>query len=187
MIYFTSDLHFYHSNVLRFANRPFQEVEEMNRALIQNWNTWVGPEDEVYILGDVTMRGPEKAMEAVRQLNGRKYLVRGNHDGFVDRSSFDVSLFEWVRDYYELSWQGQKWILFHYPISEWNGCLRGTVHLHGHQHNHMDYNLQNRARGIRRFDVGVDANNMRPVSVEYLWQFFELEPLFSEKKLLRPV
>ena len=174
MIYFTSDLHFYHGNVISFAGRPFQDAEEMNRALIQNWNAAVQPEDEIYILGDVTMRGPEKAMEVLRQLKGRKYLIRGNHDRFADRSSFDASLFEWVRDYCELSWQKQDFVLFHYPILEWNGQLYGSVHLHGHQHNRRDYNLWNQAHGIRKYDVGVDANGMRPVSLSYIWDFFAL-------------
>ena len=175
MIYFTSDLHFYHDKIIKHANRPYRDSDQMNRALVQNWNRVVGPADEVYILGDVTMKGPELATEMLRQLKGRKYLIRGNHDRFVDQKDFDSSIFEWVRDYYELSWQNQTYILFHYPIEEWNGFFRDTIQLHGHQHNHEDYNFRNLEKGIRRFDVGVDANYMKPVSIEDIDAFFALQ------------
>ncbi len=174
MIYFTADLHFYHDKIIKHTNRPFIDADEMNRALVRNWNRLVSPRDEVYILGDVTMKGPALAMEILRQLCGRKYLIRGNHDHFVNREEFDASVFEWVRDYYELSWQNQKFVLFHYPIGEWNGFFRGSIHLHGHQHNHEDYNFRNLEAGLRRFDVGVDANQMKPVSAEDLNAFFAL-------------
>ena len=174
MIYFTADLHFYHDKIISHAHRPFRDSEEMNRALVRNWNRLVAPCDEVYILGDVTMKGPTLAMEILRQLGGRKYLIRGNHDQFVERKEFDASVFEWVRDYYELTYQNQRFILFHYPIEEWNGFFRGAIQLHEHQHNHEDYNFRNLEAGIRRFDVGVDANQMKPVSVEDLIAFFAL-------------
>lgn len=172
MIYFTSDLHFYHDNVIKFANRPFSDSQEMNKILIKNWNRMIIPQDEVYILGDLTMKGTTLAMKILSQLNGRKYLVRGNYDKFVDRNDFDLSYFEWVKDYYELAYQNQKFILFHYPIVEWNGYFKNFIQIHGHQHNHADYNLDNRDKEIRRYDVGVDANDMKPISIEEIINFF---------------
>lgn len=174
MIYFTADLHFYHDKIIQHTNRPFYSAEDMNRRLIHNWNQTVRHQDEVYILGDVTMKGPELAKEALSQLRGRKYLIRGNHDKFADAKEFDQSTFVWVKDYYELSWQNQRFVLFHYPIEEWSGYFRGAIHLHGHQHNHADYNYSNLEKGLRRFDVGVDANYMKPVSVEDIITFFSL-------------
>ena len=100
MIYFTADLHFGHSNVISYENRPFQTVEEMDGALIQNWNRRVSPEDEIFILGDLTLKGPEKANAVLEQLQGRKYLVRGNHDGYVERAAFCQAHFQWVKDYF---------------------------------------------------------------------------------------
>ena len=88
MIYFTADTHFFHSNIIRMGNRPFQSMEEMNQALIQNWNAKVSDNDDIYILGDLTLKGPSLTNELLRQLRGRKYLIRGNHDRFVDRQSF---------------------------------------------------------------------------------------------------
>lgn len=86
--------------------------------------------------------------------------------------SFDKSAFTWITDYHELNYQNERFILFHYPIEEWNHFFRGSIHLHGHQHNHADYNHQNLERGLRRFYVGVDANDMSPVSIDDIMSFF---------------
>ena len=175
MIYFTSDLHFYHDNIIYHCQRPYWSSEDMNDSLIENWNEAVGPDDEVYILGDVTMEGPEKAWQMLSQLRGIKYLIRGNHDHFVDNADWQPYswAFQWVKDYHELVWNNQKFVLFHYPIEEWADYYKGAVHLHGHQHNTSAYNLQQKQAGLRRFDVGVDANGYAPVSVEGINSFFE--------------
>ena len=140
----------------------------MNDVIIDNWNSVVLPDDEVYILGDVTMEGPEKSFAMLSQLKGRKYLIRGNHDRFVDNADWKQYswVFQWVKDYHELIWNNQKFVLFHYPITEWADYYKGAIHLHGHQHNKKDYNLQQLQAGLRRFDVGVDANDFVPVSAE---------------------
>lgn len=177
MIYFTADLHFYHDKVINFANRPFDNADEMNRTLIENWNKKVTAKDEVYILGDVTMKGPEYATEVLSQLRGKKYLVKGNHDTFAEKKTFDGTIFEWVKDYHELSYQNTRFVLFHYPIEEWSGYFKGAVHLHGHQHNHQDYNIKNREKGLLRFDVGVDANHMVPVGIEDIISFFSMSEM----------
>ena len=175
MIYFTSDQHFYHENMIRRMGRPFADAQEMNETLVANWNRRVGPRDEVYILGDVTMKGPTEAETMLRLLNGKKYLIRGNHDRFVDKAGFDFSLFERVRDYHVLRYDGRRFVLFHYPIEEWDQFFRGAYHLHGHQHNGPQYNRENRVKGLRRYDVGVDANSFLPVSVDEIIAFFERE------------
>lgn len=172
MIHFTADTHFGHANVLGYEARPFRTVEEMDEALIRNWNAKVLPTDDIYILGDFTLKGPSLANELLERLHGRKFLIRGNHDGFADRKSFRSDLLVWVKDYFELSWQGQSFVLCHYPFLSWNGMHRGCFHLHGHQHNERCYNLRDRDDGIRRLDVGVDAQGMSPVSVEDILAFW---------------
>ena len=173
MIYFTSDLHFYHKKVIKYAKRPFDSVEEMNEKLIKNWNNRIKSEDEVYILGDFTMKGAEYAAEILRKLKGKKYLVKGNHDSFAMQETFDRSLFEWMKDYFELQYNNQTFIMFHYPIEEWNHFFRGAIHLHGHQHNGSEYNTLNKEKGLKKYDVGVDANYMKPVSIEEIIEFFD--------------
>ena len=172
MIYFTADLHFYHDKVIKFADRPFQNIEQMNKTLIKNWNSKIKSNDEIYILGDFTMKGHALAQEILYQLKGRKHLIKGNHDGFINSPHFENYLFESISDYKEINYMNTQFILFHYPILEWDSFFRGSIHLHGHQHNHADYNLQNLQNGIRRYDVGVDANNMSPVSADEIIAFF---------------
>ena len=174
MIYFTSDLHFYHKKIIHHCNRPFKDAQEMNETLIQNWNSLVKPNDEVYVLGDVTMKGPEQAFAALSRLSGIKYLIKGNHDYFVDKEGWEQYswVFRWVKNYYELTWENQEFVLFHYPIAEWNDYYKGSIHLHGHQHNLAVYNHQQLQAGVKRYDVGVDANGFSPVSIETIIKFF---------------
>lgn len=172
MIYFTSDLHFHHDKIITSCGRPFGSGQEMNEALIRRWNDRVTAQDEVFILGDVTLKGKAMALEALWQLRGRKYLILGNHDGFAARLTEADSPFQWVRHYGVTEWGGARFVLFHYPILEWDGMHRGSFHLHGHQHNPPAYNLEQRARGVLRYDVGVDANGMAPVSAEEILTFF---------------
>lgn len=172
MVFFTADLHFYHDKIIRHTQRPFHNVEEMNKVLMRKWNDKVSSHDEVYILGDFTMKGADIASSCLYGLKGRKYLIRGNHDNFVDSSNFEPSLFVSIRDYMEIAYINQRFVLFHYPMMEWNGYGKGAIALHGHQHNHKEYNMENRRNGILRYDVGVDANNMEPVSAEEIIKFF---------------
>src|ERR1700677_1793896 len=82
-VWFTSDPHFWHKNIIRLCNRPFSSVEEMHKQLIAHWNNVVSDEDTVYVLGDVFFCGAQKAHEILNQLKGKKILVRGNHDKFT--------------------------------------------------------------------------------------------------------
>ncbi|MBO5435265.1 metallophosphoesterase [bacterium] len=80
MIYLTADLHFGHRNIMQYENRPFADVEEMDKILIHNWNKTVTNADTVYVLGDVSFYAKEKTTEIISKLNGKKILVLGNHD-----------------------------------------------------------------------------------------------------------
>lgn len=172
MIYFTSDLHFHHKNIIQHSKRPFSSVETMNESLIKNWNARVSPSDAVYILGDVTLKGTKLAMESLSPLQGKKYLVKGNHDSFVEKDYFNHSIFEEIAPYMELRTDNQLYVLCHYPMEEWNGYFEDSIHLHGHIHSTPQYNENQRARGNRRYDVGVDANRYAPVSLEEIDLFF---------------
>ena len=78
--YFISDLHLGHENIIRLCERPFSDVDEMNKKLIKNWNNKVTAKDDVYIIGDIAYRSKEDVSSIVNQLNGRKHLIIGNHD-----------------------------------------------------------------------------------------------------------
>ncbi len=139
MIYFTADLHFGHSNIIRHCSRPFAAAEEMDVALTANWNAAVSRHDEVYILGDFTMKPAAEAHKYLSALNGRKYMIRGNHDKFLNNYKASDTAFEWVKDYFVLKHEGRRFVLFHYPICEWDCFYRGAIHLSG----------SNRSRGGR--------------------------------------
>ena len=174
MIYIISDTHFGHGNIIKSCGRPFENTEEMDRILIENWNNTVKPNDEVYHLGDVSFGRPEIAQEILYQLNGRIYLIKGNHEKTVLRTEKCRKRFEWVKDYYELKHQDKLFVMFHYPILSWNKGHYGSYHLYGHTHNNIK--LKGRA-----MDVGVDnpVMNFSPMSIDntviYLDQKFESE------------
>lgn len=167
MIYFTSDLHLGHEAVIRMQNRPFVNADEMNRVLIDNYNSVVHKDDTVYLLGDICFRiGVEKANELIASLKGKKYLIRGNHD-----KKYDESLFEDIRDFMTISVNGLHISLMHYPMLSWPRSHYGSIMLHGHIHSDVSYNISNREAGIKRYDVGVDANDYMPVSIKQIEDF----------------
>ena len=169
MIYFTADQHLGHRGIISMQNRPFDSVEEMNRIILTNYNAVVHKDDTVYILGDIchhmTM---DAAYEMIQKMNGRKYLISGNHD-----KKYDPGLFEDVRDFMTVSLNGHYFALMHYPMLSWPKKNSGSIQLHGHIHARMDYNEQNREEGVFRYDVGVDANNFYPISVKQIIDFFQ--------------
>ena len=174
MIYFTSDTHFNHANIIKFCARPFASVEEMNTVLIQNWNSRVTNDDEIYILGDFSYKGSSADVNRLlSRLNGKKYLIRGNHDTFIDNEDFDKTAFEWIKDYYLLNYQKTKIVLFHYPIFEWDGYFNSSIHLYGHVHNcgkHIEQVKRLTAMDKRAINVGVDVNDYFPVSIQTVLQ-----------------
>ena len=166
MKFYTSDLHLGHDNIIKLCKRPFKNTKEMNYKLIQNWNKKVKPEDEVYILGDVFFKIVDKQEmhNILSNLNGKKYLIRGNHDRWANDKEFQ-KYFEWMRPYYEITDEEREVILFHYPIAEWNGFYRNSYHLYGHVHN-QEKNLF--INSTRCFNVGVDVNDFEPKTLDEL-------------------
>ncbi len=166
MIYFTSDLHFGHYNIITHCNRPFQSTDHMDSILIQNWNQRVKSNDEVYILGDFTMENADRAHRYFSALSGTKYLIRGNHDKFAEEFTPYAEDVVWIKDYHVLKYQKKKFILFHYPILEWEKYGKDSIHLYGHIHNNK--NSMERAKVLNKnaYNVGVDVNGYQPVSIE---------------------
>jgi calcineurin-like phosphoesterase family protein len=179
-IFFTSDHHFGHNNIIKFSNRPFENVEEMNEVLIEKWNSKINPEDEVYHLGDFGMtKDTEQIANILDKLNGTKYLIVGNHEGpaLVNRKKF-----KWVKDYFELKVKDsdcsngvQRIVLFHYAMRVWRGDSRGIWHLYGHSHG----NLPDKEDKLA-FDIGVDCHDFYPLAYE------EVKAIMKQKKWVPP-
>lgn len=163
MNFFTADLHFGHANIIKYCQRPFTSVEEMDRTLIANWNAKVGADDDVWILGDFTMRSAEHAKGYLRQLAGRKHLILGNHDNFATNANGAALLTE-VVPYKELKLEhGQQAVLCHYPMLFWNNSRHGALMLYGHIHNGAYSNAVTDLI-YNALNVGVDCCDYAPLS-----------------------
>ena len=166
-VWFIADTHFGHANIIRFCNRPFESVEEMNETLVSNWNDRVAPSDIVFVLGDLFFRcdDPEPILD---RLAGRKRLILGNHDSSWTGKVPSRRHFESVDSFYEGSIGACGATLCHYPMPEWPHGAR-TYMIHGHIHNntHEDYWPLLAVRD-RVLNAGVDINGFRPVSLDEL-------------------
>jgi len=158
MIHFTSDTHFGHANIIRYCNRPFSSVREMNECIIDKWNTKVSKDDSVYHIGDFGFGDPQSLKSILRQLNGKIYLIRGNHDKF--QIVRDLG-FQQVWPIREIKFNDQTIILCHYAMRVWNKSHRGAWQLYGHSHGTLPEDQNSLS-----FDVGVDANNFEPLSFD---------------------
>ncbi len=162
MIWFTSDTHFRHAGILRHCSRsrPYSSVEEMDAALIANWNAAVQPDDRIYHLGDVSLSKDRLALGQIfGRLNGVKYLVPGNHDVWLKHPALD-EYWAVLPPLYETSIEGQDLVLCHFPLLSWKQAHRGAWMLHGHCHGNLD--ALNAT--TTRLDVGVDSHGCRPIS-----------------------
>lgn len=174
--YFTADIHFGHRLMVEGGEstgnkplRPYANLDEMNHALIKNWNAKIPTNGIVYFLGDFSFASNTETLDIIRQLNGNLHLIIGNHDeGRMTKKTFS-EFFVWqkhyakikVRDLEAPNGKSRNIVLCHYPFMTWDGSERGVWHLHGHSHG----NLISGDQGYR-LDVGVDCHNYTPLSYE---------------------
>lgn len=153
-----SDTHFLHKNIIKYANRPFTSINEMDIQLINNWNSIVSNEDIIYHLGDFGIDNKTRLEEIFNSLNGKKILIEGNHDR---RSK--VCKFNWkeIHKLHTISYKNQLFILCHYPLMSWDRQHYGSIHLYGHIHNHDPLiKLKN------AYNVSVEQINYKPISLD---------------------
>jgi calcineurin-like phosphoesterase family protein len=159
-VFVTADLHLGHDNIRRHCSRPFGSVEEMDEVLIANWNGVVSRRDLVYVVGDFAWKNTSKYLS---RLQGRKILIRGNHD----RSSEDhVRDFAEVHDLLVRRLDGRRVVFCHYCMNDWPGSVTGAWHLYGHSHGRTE-----ESPGSSRCDVGVDVWDYSPVP----WEAIQLK------------
>ncbi len=172
MIWFTSDTHFGHRNVIKYSNRPFHSLEEMDAELVANWNAMVKPDDVIYHLGGCSFCKRGVPHPSLEQLNGGVRYLRGNHSKGL------VVPLHWfcLGDYHELEYRCTKFVLNHYSQRVWNKGHYGSIHLHGHSHGELP------PIG-RSVDVGVDSpfltvsKEYRPFSIDEILKWTHDRPL----------
>lgn len=170
-IYFTSDTHFGHDDIIKFCHRPFKDVEEMNSELIRRWNEKVGPDDTIFHLGDFAFGGSDIWNNILKQLNGHKILIIGNHDIKNLREGY-MQYFDYVGPQLLLNIEERSVYLNHYPFlcygGSWGSPKNAVYQLFGHVHSGPTSSGLDTERLVSLFkyqyDVGVDNNNFTPIS-----------------------
>ena len=166
MNYYIADTHFGHDNIRRFSKRPFKTVEEMDNTIINNWNNKVTDNDDVYILGDFSYKSYDP-IKYLKQLNGKKHLIIGNHDSHLLKNSVSKKYFVEVADIKMIKDGNTQITLCHYPLLEWNGYYRNVLHFYGHVHNTYHNETTQYASSMKNaYNVGVDIIGFAPCTLE---------------------
>ena len=168
MIYYISDLHFGHRNVIAMDGRPFETIEEMDATLIRLWNERVTEGDDVYIVGDFAYHNNYTAIWYLRQLKGRKHLIIGNHDRHTIQDTKAMECVASVEKMARIEDQDRVVSLCHFPIAEWNGKRHGGYHVHGHIHIRRDEVYEFMSRFDKALNAGCMINGYRPVTLDEL-------------------
>lgn len=156
-LFFTSDHHFWHNNIIQYCNRPFSSVTEMNEILIERWNNVIKKGDVVYYLGDFSFSKPDMVKPIIEKLNGTKIFLPGNHDSAWFGKLEQSRNLLFVESIHQISHMSQKVVLCHYAMRSWDRSHHGAWHLFGHHHGSMPpYG--------KSFDVGVDTHVFYPYS-----------------------
>lgn len=165
MLYFISDTHVSHSNIIKYCNRPFHDSNEMNETIIKNWNSLVTKEDVIYHLGDFCLSSDDEIKNIFNRLNGKKVLIRGNHDRksvkFYEDMGFNVLT------HVPIILEDYKLILSHVPLPDVK-VPNGYINLHGHIHDKKiseDYpkTIYSESKHI---NLSVDSTNFNPISLD---------------------
>lgn len=170
-IHFISDTHFGHKNIIQYSNRPFSSVDEMNEAMIENWNKVVKKGDDVYHLGDVSFVPLTETKAILKRLNGNIHIIWGNHDKTLQANISELISSQAVRSvqhYKELKINGSHLVLFHFGQRVWNKSHHGSIHLYGHSHG----SLPPFGKSV---DVGVDCKEItseyRPIHSDEVMEY----------------
>ena len=149
--WYSADPHFGDAGIRAFFDRPFATVVAMDAAMLARLTERVGPEDDLWIIGDFAM--PELAERIFRAVPGRKHLVRGNHD------PDELLALDWtsIHDLVEVQDGELRFVLCHYPLMTWNGVRDGAINLFGHVHTNWQ-------GADNQVNVGVDCWDFAPVT-----------------------
>jgi calcineurin-like phosphoesterase family protein len=167
-IWLTSDLHLNHSKDFIYKARGFNSIEEMNIAIIENYNSVVSDMDDVFILGDCIMGNINEGIELLDQLKGNKYLAYGNHDTNNKIKAYvDNDIFKNIQMGYRLKYKKMEFLLTHYPTLVANyDDPKPVYNLSGHTHQ-SDSSFSDIAHN---YNVGVDCHQCYPIALDDIYQ-----------------
>lgn len=163
-IWLVSDTHLLHDRSFVWEPRGFQNIQDMDDAILTNWNEVVKDGDIVYHLGDVMLgHDLEAGLRIVSKLKGEKYLAYGNHDTDNRLKAFAVNhLFKDIQMGYRLKMGKLSFICTHYPTLVANSVKESPVYsLHGHTHSKDRW-----SEVYHAYNVNVDAHDCKPVNLE---------------------
>lgn len=181
MIYFTSDNHYFHENIITYCKRPYSSIEEMNEGMVKRHNSIVLPNDTCYFLGDFAFGKRSNNFHELnslfQRLNGKKILIKGNHDS---KMVLNLNGWESINDLLEINVSGHKVILCHYAMKVWNKSHDGSFHLYGHSHQTL------KEDSGYSFDIGCDGWDWKPVSIDTVinkmqWKKQNLDIFYSKE------
>ena len=178
MNFYIGDTHFGHKNALDFDNRPFADVDEMERELVRLWNSRVEDGDHVYVLGDFAFRNQKAEQLYLEQLKGIKHLIIGNHDDKLFKNGTAMKHFASADKMLHVSDGGREICLCHFPIADWNGFYRGHYHIYAHIHARTDGAYKYMRTLPRALNAGCMINGYMPVGFDELVRNNEI---FKEK------
>ena len=169
-----SDTHFGHVNILKYDNRPFENIKEHDETLIKNWNEVVSKTDDIYFLGDFSFMKDEVAELIMKQLNGNKLFIKGNHD-----KCGAIKLYEkygtYLGELFTTKINKQPITLCHYKMEVWDRSHYGSWHLFGHSHGKTKDNPNSLC-----FDVGVNCNYYHPIEFEQVSNRMKVKHFVNE-------
>ena len=190
-IWFTSDTHFGHKNILKYSTNRQNDMglslddpdmmKKHDEILIQRWNMTVKKHDTVYILGDFSFASPEETRKILEKLNGKKHLIIGNHDksckGLENyfESTSQIREVTFKKTMFDFLEENMHCILCHFPLVAWNRRMHGSCMIHGHTHGSLD--IRNSQSEELRVDIGFDSRLADGgfVELEQLYRYFKDE------------
>ena len=162
MKYYIADEHLGHANIIRLCHRPFENVDVMDQALIDNWNSVITDNDDVYILGDLIFKTTKGYDYYLKQLKGKKHLIIGNHDTKMLKQPGIRNYFESISEMLTVNDGDYTIVLCHYPMAEWNGFFRNVYHFYGHIHNNQNETHEIMKKIKKSYNVGADLLGFTP-------------------------
>ena len=176
-IFLIADQHYNHANIIKYSERPFKDVQEMNAALDSNHQNTVRPTDCTIHIGDFLFGTAEQLIRKMAYLHGTHYLMNGSHDraleeleeqGIPEELNEKIIILPQV---FEFQYAGKKITLHHYAQLRWRASHHGAVHFFGHSHGHLNH-------PGRAIDVGVDCQKFYPVQLDEMIKLAEAKQAF---------